>query len=196
MSLTTQDILTVGASYWLRQRADGSGPNVSALVRDTGLSRETVKAAVDKLEKDHKDWLAEYGELVIADARKELVSDAFTRIRTRINNFAGRVIDKTEENFFKLHESCMAVALAGKAKNEDEFQALKVKQFERRACLGILRQAVSMAQELESAAKPPQGGPVGSQTFNFGLDENQKKKLGEAIERSRNRIDAVSQNGN
>lgn len=172
--MTQQDLLTVAAAYHLRQRTDGKGPNISAICRDTGLGREVVAKAVADLTKNHADWLAEYGEMVMAEARKELVSDEFTRIRAKINRFAGRLIDKTEETFFKLHDACQKAALDGKVKEDsDEFQSLKIKQFERRASLGILKQAISMAQELESATSP-KVSPVFNNT-NLQIPPDEKK---------------------
>jgi len=193
--MTDQEILTVGAAYHLRRKKDGK-PNISAISRDTGFSCEVVKDAIHQLETKHQDWLEDYKEIVIDEAEKILASDEFTRIRSKINHFATKLIEKTEKTFFLLHDDCQKVALAGGAKTEEEFQALKIKQFERRASLGILRTAVGMAQDLEAATKSAQNGPIGMQNFNFGLSEEGKKKLENSIERSYNRINAVLQNGN
>jgi len=195
-NLDTQNILTVGAAYHLRQRADGKGPNVAAIVRDCGLSREVVKQAIGKLETDHKDWLDEYRDLCLSEAKKELVSDEVTRLRSKMSGFANTVLDRTRDNFLKLHDACQQAALKGGTKSEDEFQALKIKQYERTASLRVLSQITGIVERLEAATKFVQGGPIGMQNFNFGLTEEGKKKLESSIERSYDRINAVPQNGN
>jgi len=176
--MTDQDILTVGASYWLRQRADGAGVNVAAVIRDTGLSREQVKQAIFDLEKNHADWLAEYKDLVLAEAKKELVSEEITRLRAKISFFANTVLDRTRDNFLKLHDACQQAALKGKIeKDSDEFQALKIKQYERTASLRVLSQITGFVERLEGAANPKGGLVFTNQNFQIGAEERRNRFL-------------------
>jgi len=174
--VTTQEILTVAAAYHLRKKKDGK-PNISAMSRDTGFSCEVVKDAIHQLETKHQDWLEDYREIVIDEAEKIIASEVFTRIRSKINHFSTKLIDRTEVTFFKLHDDCQKVALAGGTKTEDEFQALKIKQFERRASLGILRMAVGMAQDLESAASPKQAPVFNNTNLQVPLEAKQNRFL-------------------
>lgn len=179
--ITEQDVLTVGASYHLRQRADNSGPNIAAICRDTGLSREVVKCAIKDLEENHKDWLAEYGELVMAEAKKELVSEEVTRLRSKMSNFANVVLDRTRDSFLKLHNDCQQAALNGGAKSDEEFQALKIKQFERNASLRVLSQLLGIVERLEAATQPKAAPVINNTNIQVPTEEKRNRfmRIGE-----------------
>lgn len=172
--LTEQDVLTVGASYWLRQRADGSGPVISGLMEDTGLSRDAVKAAVKKLETDHKEWLDDYKAKVEEEARGILVSEEVTRLRRSMANFAGKIVKATKDNFFKLHEQCQNAALDPDIHiaTEKQFEQLKVKQYERQASLKVVSTILGVVERLEAATQP-KAAPVFNNT-NIQVPTEQK----------------------
>lgn len=176
-NLTEQDVLTIGAAYHLRQRIDQSGPNISAICRDTGLSREVVKCAIEDLQTNHKDWLAEYGEMVMAEAKKELVSEEVTRLRSKMSNFANVVLDRTRDSFLKLHKDCQEAALNGGTKTEEEFQALKIKQFERNASLRVLSQVLGIVERLEAATQPKQGTVIQNTNIQVPTEEKRNRFL-------------------
>lgn len=176
-NLTVQDVYTVGASYWLRQRQDKTGPNISAICDDTGLSREIVKRCIEDLKTNHPEWLAEYKETVEAEARKELASEAVTRIRNEFYRMGYEFLRQTRRPLLALHKHCLEAATSNKQLDEAEFQALKIKQYERTASLRALDKILKIVEGLESAVNPKAAPVFNNQNFQLSPEEKKTRFL-------------------
>lgn len=198
-NLTEQDILTVGASYWLNQRADGKGVIIAGVMRDTALGRDVVKSAIKELETKHKEWLEEYKTVTESEAIKLLAEEQIIRLRSSLSRSVYQIQSDTMPFVKRINRRLLADVESpdindAKTKEAQDLYVLKlrIQAVNLDQAIGRVSRLVGIVERLEIATKPITGGPVGSQVFNFGLKEEETKQLADAIARTKNRIDAAT----